>query len=153
MTKQQTIAAQLADARTAIEAREWKNAAILLDALTERKLNTKQAAEHAELEQAFEANAPGSAASMSRQLQKYRGGYKVCITASGTKSLNNGDAVAQFLEAKDWLEVCNLADEVLGEEPGFHAAKYERLNPGQRRMNAGNRIRAAVKRGDWQVPA
>lgn len=153
MSKQPTIAAQLDAARNAIEAREWRNASELLDAIAERKLSKQQAATHAELEQEFEANAPGSAANMSRQLQKYRGGYQECVTASGNKSLNNGDEVASWLEGKDWAEVCRLADEVLGEEPGFHATKYERLNPGQRRMNSGNRIRAAVKRGDFQVPA
>ena len=63
MTKQLTINAQLDAARNAIEAREWKNASTLLDAIAERKLNKAQAAAHAELEQAFEANAPGSAAS------------------------------------------------------------------------------------------
>ena len=153
MTKQQTINTQLTNATTAIESRQWKEAAALLDAIAERKLNKAQAAQHAELERLFEATAPGSAASMARQLAAYRSGYKPCVTASGAKSLNNGDPIAQLLEGKDWSEVCALADKVLGEEPGFHAAKYERLNPGQRRMNSGNRIRAAWKRGEFEVEA
>jgi hypothetical protein len=88
---------------------------------------------------------------MAEQLRKYRHNYHVSAGPNG-KSLNNGDELARYLEGKDWRQVCELADQVLDVELGFHATKYERLNVGQRRMNAGNRIRAAVKRGDWNVP-
>jgi hypothetical protein len=153
MTTRTTVAQQLDNVRNALAERKWKEASAGLDALGERKLQKAQAATLAELEREFEANAPGSAASMSQQLQRYRGKYQTCVTARGAKSLNNGDPVAQLLEGKDWSEVCKLADEVLNEEPGFHAQKYERLNPGQRRMNSGNRIRAAWKRGEFQIDA
>jgi hypothetical protein len=89
---------------------------------------------------------------MSEQLKRYRVGYQKSIGPDGSRSMNNGDDLAAFLEGKSWEEVCKLADEVLEEVPGFHAAKYQKLNLGARRMNAGNRIRAAIKRGDWEVP-
>ena len=39
-----------------------------------------------------------------------------------------------------------VAEVALGFPKGELAKRYESLNRGQRRMNAGNRIRAAVKR-------
>lgn len=95
---------------------------------------------------------PAGKIKMSDQLKKYRVGYIKSVGPDGSRSMSNGDDLAQHLEGKSWEEVCKLADEVLGEEVGFHAAKYQNLNLGARRMNAGNRIRAAIKRGDWRVP-
>lgn len=90
---------------------------------------------------------------MSDHIGKYRDRYQQAVSPTNGRSMNNGDPLAIYLEGKTWQEVCRIADEALGEEAGFHATKYERLNVGQRRMNAGNRLRAAIKRGDWLVPA
>lgn len=87
--------------------------------------------------------------SLSSQIRKYRNRYKRAhITKSGERSVSNGDPVAIALQGLDPEEVCELADELFSQPEGFHDTKYSGLNPGHRRMCAGNRIRAAVKRGD-----
>jgi hypothetical protein len=88
------------------------------------------------------------AKSMSKTLEKYRVAYEPSISASGRKSLNNGDDLAHFLSGMDPLNVITLAEVALGLEHGTLLDKYRHLNRGQQRMNAGNRIRAAIKRGD-----
>jgi hypothetical protein len=85
---------------------------------------------------------------MSRVLREARKHYVATIAPSGRKSASNGDAVALFLEGKDADDVVVLAEQLLGLEQGELVERYAKLNPGQRRMNAGNRIRAALKRGD-----
>jgi len=85
---------------------------------------------------------------MSETLQKYRKNYKASHSATGRASLNVGDLVAKGLEGKTPEQVVALAEKLLGLKAGELWSKYERLNPGQQRMNAGNRIRAAFKRGD-----
>lgn len=93
----------------------------------------------------------------SRVPQKYRAKYAEAAQAAGRKAhtvtgkatLNNGDEFALLWEAIFPLEACELADSVVAlpdEQP--HAARYGHLNPGMVRMNAGNRIRGAIKRGD-----
>lgn len=88
---------------------------------------------------------------MSGTLLKYRGEYVPATSYNGNPSLNNGDTVAEVLEGMSPDEVCFLADLVFSTEQIKHIEKYQGLNPGQRRMNAGNRIRAAVRRGDITV--
>lgn len=88
---------------------------------------------------------------MSKILAKYRKNYKVTVSASGRKSLSKGDELAQLLEAMDVSQVMALAEEALGMEPGTLVEKYQTLNPGQKRMNSGNRLRAALKRGDVTI--
>lgn len=88
---------------------------------------------------------------MSKTLNKYRAGYEPSISASGRKSLNTGDAVAHLLAGMDAITVVQVAEAVLGFEGGELVEKYNNLNNGQKRMNAGNRIRSAVKRGDITV--
>ena len=152
MSKQTTIQNQLANLQVAISDDLCDDAAALVRALAKRKLSDQQRTEFEELEALFqEMDKP--ARNMSSQLAKYRPGYKPTIAGSGAKSLSNGDDLAQFLEHKTPEQVCKLADEACGEPDGFHAAKYERLNPGQRRMNAGNKIRARWKKGEWSIPA
>jgi hypothetical protein len=82
---------------------------------------------------------------MSNQLRKYRARYQRSVAASGSKSLNNGDALAAYLEMKTGKEVCELADKFLPMDGQTHFERYARLNEGQKRMNAGNKLRAAVK--------
>ena len=85
---------------------------------------------------------------MAKTLANYRERYVVSISASGRKSKACGDEVSQLLEGLSHLQVAQVADCVMGESTGFHYAKYEHLNNGQIRMNSGNRVRAAIKRGD-----
>lgn len=96
---------------------------------------------------AFEAMPHG----MAGTLAKYRVGYVVSITADGRKSLSNGDELAVLLEQLTGAQVARIAEIALGLEEGELVRKYEKLNNGQVRMNSGNRLRAALKRGDIEI--
>lgn len=85
---------------------------------------------------------------MSGTLNKYRPTYVKTVNFSGSASVDNGDEVAELLRGLNPDETCAIADHLFGEIPGTHFAKYQYLNRGQRRMNAGNRIRALIKRGE-----
>lgn len=85
---------------------------------------------------------------MSATLLRYRAKYSPTVAYSGRKSLHNADPIALFLEGMEPDDVMAAAERILGLEPGFLSEKYASLNPGARRMNSGNRIRAALKRGD-----
>jgi hypothetical protein len=89
---------------------------------------------------------------MSDVLKKYRGGYKKVQRARGV-SLNNGDPIAKLLEPINPEEMPRVAEVALGLEEGELLEKYGHLNNGQIRMNCGNRIRNAVKRGDLNADA
>lgn len=89
--------------------------------------------------------------SMAKTLQQYKAGYEESVAYSGAKSQNNGDDVAHLLAGLTPEAVMAAAEKLLGLERGELAAKYDHLNPGQKRMNSGNRIRSAVKRGDVVV--
>ncbi len=89
-----------------------------------------------------------STRSMAKTLAKYRAGYETGVTAEGRKSLNNGDEIAHMLEGWSAEQVMTAAEKICGLEPGELVAKYEHLNRGAKRMNAGNRIRAFAKRED-----
>lgn len=82
-----------------------------------------------------------------RVLARYRGSYKDTTAASGHKSKNNGDAVAIALAGAEPLVVVAAAERLAGLAEGELLAKYAKLNPGQQRMNSGNRIRNLVKKG------
>ncbi len=62
------------------------------------------------------------------------------------KEGNCGDEVAQALQGVS-LEA--LTEFAAGQE--VDVAKYDHLNPGQRRMNIGNQIRRLVKEGDVTI--
>ena len=79
---------------------------------------------------------------MAGILANYRAGYVPSIAASGKKSA---------LEGKTAEEVLQIADSLLGLPSGTLQSQYARLNPGQQRMNAGNRLRAALKKGTIAV--
>ena len=68
--------------------------------------------------------------------------YKTTKTATGQKSLNNGDEVAAVLEGLHVDELFKIGVEVLGED---FTEKYAKLNVGMQRMNMGNRLRAKVR--------
>lgn len=86
--------------------------------------------------------------SMSNTLKGYRAKYEPSISANGRKSLNTGDDFARLVVGASAAEVCSLADAIFEAGEGHHAARYSKLNIGQQRMNSGNRVRAAIKRGD-----
>ncbi len=85
---------------------------------------------------------------MARTLDRYKAGYVACVASSGAASQNTGDEIAGILAGMTPEATARLADVILAVDAGTHAARYAALNPGQIRMNSGNRIRAAAKRGD-----
>jgi hypothetical protein len=87
---------------------------------------------------------------MSEKLRRARVNYVTGVTASGNKSLHTDDELAAFLEHKSLEAVLALADEFTPLDTGTHADRYASLNPGSQRMNAGNKLRAALRRGDLQ---
>lgn len=72
-----------------------------------------------------------------------RAKYKDTRSASGAKSLNNGDPVAVAMEGMNIDEVYTLAKGVTGED---YKEKYTKLNLGMQRMNLGNRIRGSISK-------
>ena len=78
---------------------------------------------------------------MSEQLKAARVRYAKTKRPSGAASADNADAIARALRDYEPLEVCEIADKVFKLPIGSHESKYSGLNPGQKRMNAGNRIR------------
>lgn len=104
--------------------------------------------EHRTRAKELEPAPSGGAYRMSEHLAKYRGGYTPTVSYSGSKSHHNGDDLASLLAASPPDVAIAAAERVCDLEPGTLAVKYDHMNPGQKRMNAGNRIRAAMKRGD-----
>jgi len=82
---------------------------------------------------------------MRAQLAQARERYTKTTSYGGETSYDNGDEVAELLRGLEPQEVCAVADTALGADAGYHQSRYGHLNPGQQRMNAGNRIRAALK--------
>jgi hypothetical protein len=83
---------------------------------------------------------------MAQALAAARKSYRPTITASGGKSADCGDGIAHGLEGRTPEETADLADIVCGTTAGFHNNKYGHLNPGQIRMNSGNKIRGQYKK-------
>ncbi len=79
--------------------------------------------------------------SMSEQLKAARVRYAKTKRPAGSASADCADAIAKALRDFEPLEVCEIADKVFKLPIGSHEAKYSSLNPGQKRMNSGNRIR------------
>lgn len=88
---------------------------------------------------------------MSGQLNRYREKYSDAVSYAGKKSKVNGDEISLALLSLTPKQVMNAAEKVLGLPENELVSRYASLNPGQQRMNAGNRIRAAVKRGDVTI--
>ena len=78
---------------------------------------------------------------MAEQLKAARVRYAKTKRPSGAASADNADAIAKALRDFEPLEVCEIADKVFKLPLGSHEAKYSKLNPGQKRMNSGSRIR------------
>lgn len=85
---------------------------------------------------------------MANQLSKAKERYQPCVTHRNTLSLNNGDSVAGVLAAAEPLAVVGAAELLCGFKSGELVEKYSKLNNGQKRMNAGNRIRSMHKKGE-----
>ena len=83
--------------------------------------------------------------SMADTLKQHRGNYVHTDGYAGL-SINNGDDVAAMLAMFEPDRVIAIAEAVLQMDKGALAARYAKLNNGQKRMNAGNRIRAAYKK-------
>lgn len=94
---------------------------------------------------------------LARTMKKYRSSYedavKVHADGKSAKTKINGDPLSKLLLDREPDDVVEIAERALGMVPGTLSSKYAKLNPGQRRMNSGNRLRAAIKRGDLTVDA
>ena len=126
-------------------------------ALTNHRENnmTNQAA--AVKQDAPEATEVKPTRKMADVLRAARVSYKTTKAYSGKQSLNNGDEFAKALAGKTPAQTMAAAEAVHktfdpDNVPDLKA-KYGKLNAGQQRMNSGNRIRAAVKRGDITIAA
>ena len=62
------------------------------------------------------------------------------------KSYDNGDEIAQFLRTRALIDVYVSAACLLREDVVLLHRRYAHLNPGQQRMNLGNRIRGAARK-------
>lgn len=71
--------------------------------------------------------------------------YTTARSASGKKSLHNGDPVAKALEGLPLEAVHALGTKLLKEDT---EGKYKHLNGGMQRMNVGNRLRKFVNAGE-----
>jgi ribosomal protein L24 len=94
---------------------------------------------------------------MTKTLAHYKKSYQKAMTSNGRKSHKSAaSVVGRFMEARDHAFVAQacaiLLAEIQGGEGDSDTLKfyhqYAHLNNGQMRMNSGNRINAAVKRGD-----
>ena len=83
---------------------------------------------------------------MAKTLNRYRDNYEPHLTPQGKKSLSNGDWLAQQLAGLTPAEVLSVGGRVLGLDV---RGLYGHLNPGQQRMNVGNRLRAAIKKEEY----
>lgn len=98
------------------------------------------------LTEATERPQEGDERSLKVQMREARQRYERTTNYAGERSMDSGDDVACLLRGLEPIEACMLADRVLDVEDGHHMRRYGHLNPGQQRMNAGNRIRAAVRK-------
>lgn len=102
----------------------------------------------ASLTAALRGCAPKGKLGMAKTLNRYRATYVVSLTHEGRKSLSKGDELANMLQQRHHNDVARIAALALGMDKEALVEKYAHLNNGQIRMNSGNRIRAAIKRGD-----
>jgi len=72
--------------------------------------------------------------------------YTASRTASGTKSLSNGDDVAKVLEGLPVESLYSICDILIADND--FSTKYAKLNHGMQRMNLGNRLRGFVSKRD-----
>jgi hypothetical protein len=83
---------------------------------------------------------------MAEALRRARVHYTKALRPDGTPTAHCGDLIAKVLLESDPLEVCSFADSICEEPQGYHEQRYAALNNGQKRMNSGNKIRAAWRK-------
>jgi hypothetical protein len=88
---------------------------------------------------------PKGVLALARSVE-YRVTLQKTTTATGNKSLDNGDSVALLLRGADLETVYQIGARELGVSVAELKTKYAHLNPGQQRMNVGNRVRGAIKK-------
>jgi hypothetical protein len=88
---------------------------------------------------------PKGVLALARSVE-YRTTLQRTTTATGNKSLDNGDSVALLLRGADLETVYQIGARELGVTVTELKTKYAHLNPGQQRMNVGNRVRGAIKK-------
>jgi len=84
---------------------------------------------------------------LSNTMKEYRQKYTKATGYNGAATVNNGDDLAEVLLKLDPQEVVALAEKVLDLPEDELWNKYSHLNNGQKRMNAGNKLRFALKKG------
>ena len=88
------------------------------------------------------------ASKMAEALRKARARYVKDRRPNGAATAHNGDLIARELRDYEPREVCDICDRCFDLPKGTTYAKYEHLNAGQQRMNAGNRIRAVWRKAE-----
>ncbi|AIZ01445.1 hypothetical protein CJY_0046 [Vibrio phage CJY] len=128
---------------------------VLLDAGNTVKLQAKHLSPWVESQEADDDQADDKPKGMSGTLNKYRRTYRPSLTAKGGKSQSSTASItARYMEGYDHAQVAQVLALLLGmgeaqtEESLVYYRMYAHLNNGQMRMNCGNRINNAVKRGD-----
>ena len=90
---------------------------------------------------------------ISTHIRAYRGRYEPTLGVGNRGSLDNGDATAKALRTMEPTRVMAIAETLLSLNKGELATRYAERNEGMKRMNAGNLIRNAIKRGDVTAAA
>ena len=88
---------------------------------------------------------------MNEILNDYRKEYEDSTTPQGRASKRCGDELSILLTGLDADTAIRIAETVLALEEDMLLEKYASLNEGQRKMNAGNRIRGGLKREDITI--
>lgn len=84
---------------------------------------------------------------------KYLSRYSRHNLGDGVVVVDNGDGVATLLRGLELPEVYTLVAEKTGQNEAELVARYAGLNPGQQRMNLGNRLRGWLKRDAAKMAA
>lgn len=87
---------------------------------------------------------PAGQSNLANTIRAHRSRYVVALHPNGKKTQNNGDEVATLLLPIPLATLKAFSATAFG-------VSYDHLNPGHARMCIGNRIRAAVKKGDERV--
>lgn len=79
---------------------------------------------------------------------KYLGNYTKIKLDDGSVVRDNGDDAATLLRGAELGEIFKIVAHKLGVTQVSLHDKYDHLNPGQQRMNLGNRLRKALRDAD-----
>lgn len=82
---------------------------------------------------------------MSKALSSARARYVKTKRPNGHASADVGDITARALRELDPMQTVQLAETICRIAKGSLTRRYGNLNPGQQRMNSGNRIRSLLK--------